>query len=45
MLAGDATIPSDDLSVLRRALVAQLRPAARVDVAAGVMVLAGSFKL
>jgi hypothetical protein len=45
LAAGDAAIPGDDLPLLRRALVAQLQPATRVDVAAAVMVLAGSFKL
>ena len=41
----DAAIPAEDLPPLRRLLVARLQPAARVDVAAAVMVLAGSFKL
>jgi hypothetical protein len=45
LAAEDAAIPAEDLPLLRRALVARLQPAARVDVAAAVMVLAGSFKL
>jgi hypothetical protein len=45
LAAEDAAIPADDLPLLRRALVARLQPAARVNVATAVMVLAGSFKL
>jgi hypothetical protein len=45
LAAEEAAIAADDLPLLRRVLVARLQPAARVDVAAAVMVLAGSFKL
>lgn len=45
LAAEEAAIAAEDLPLLRRALVARLQPAARVDVAAAVMVLAGSFKL
>jgi hypothetical protein len=39
------SIPAAELAALRRAVSARLAPAARVDVATAVMVLAGSFKL
>jgi hypothetical protein len=45
LAAEDVVVPDEDLALLRRALVARLQPASRVDVAAAVMVLAGSFKL
>jgi hypothetical protein len=40
-----AAASADELRLLRRAVQARLRPAPRAEVAAAVMVLAGSFKL